>query len=101
MEFDTEEAEKAYKTIVGSEGLGFYEIISRPQDYQDAVLESEELSPGDMGKDDQALRALEVLEDAGLLSKNGNFRNYDVDSYDDQVVEEVFGKIEEKREHLV
>lgn len=102
MEFNSEEAERAYKTIVGSDGIGFYEIVSRPGDYERAVTENDELRPEDLERNDQALRAFEVLEDAGFLTQNGGFRNYRVDdSYDDETVGEVFEKIEEKREHLV
>lgn len=101
MEFETEKAKKAYKQIVSSDGIGFYEIVSRPEDYQQALMENDELRPEDLEREDQALRAFEILDEAGLVSENGSFRSYDVESYDEEALDEVFGRIEEKRQHLV
>jgi hypothetical protein len=102
MEFENQGAEEVYKSIVSSDGIGFYEIVSRPKDYQNAITENTELRPEDLDRTDQALRAFEILEEAGFLSSNGDFRGYEVeDSYGEDTVEEVFTKIEEKRQHLV
>lgn len=100
MDFDNEEAEQAYKTIVNSSGVGLYEVVARAEDYQEAMSENEELRPEDLDSNDQALRAFEILEEAGLLMQDGDFFTYEVDS-DPKVYGEVFETIGEKRKHLV
>ncbi|PSH00600.1 MAG: hypothetical protein BRC30_02715 [Nanohaloarchaea archaeon SW_7_46_7] len=100
MEFENESAEKAYKTIANSSGIGLYELVSRPGDYRDVMHRKDSLTPEDLDKNDQALRALEILEEAGLVMKNGDFQTYDVAS-DPEVYEETLEKLQEKGKHLV
>lgn len=100
MDFENEKAEEAYKTIVNSSGVGLYEVVARAEDYQQAFSENEELRPEDLDSNDQALRAFEILEKAGLLMQDGNFFTYEVNS-SPEVYDEVFETIGEKREHLV
>jgi len=100
MDFKTQDAEKAYKTIVNSSGIGFYEIISRPKEYAEAFRQNDELRPEDLDRNDQGLRALEMLEEAGLVMENGSIHSYEVIE-DAEVYDEVFDKLEDKREVLV
>lgn len=102
MEFEYEEAEEPYRAIVNQNGgLGMTEIISRPQEYLEALEENDELRPEDLEKDRAAKRAFEVLEEAGLVAKNGDFRTYEVVDYDPEARQEVFGKLDEKRDYLM
>lgn len=100
MEFENESAEDAYTTIANSSGLGLYELISRPQDYREAMNENERLRPEDMDRNDKALRAFEILEEAGLLMQNGSIHTFDVES-DPEVYGEALEKLDEKGEYLV
>lgn len=100
MDFENESAEQAYKTIANSSGIGLYELVSRPEDYHEALDENDSLRPEDLDRNDQALRAFEILEEAGLLMRDGDFRTYDVVS-DPDVYAEALEKLEEKGEHLV
>lgn len=102
MEFEYEDAEAPYRAIVNQEGgLGMAEILSRPEEYLEALEENEELRPEDLEKDRAAQRAFELLEEAGLVEKNGDFRTYEVVEYDPEAREEVFGKLDENREYLL
>lgn len=100
MDFENKTAEEAYKTIANSSGIGFYEIISRPEDYQEAMDQNESLRPDDLERNYQALRAFRILEEADLLMENGDFNTYDVVS-NSEVYDEALEKIEEMGEHLV
>lgn len=100
MEFENESAEEAYTTIANSSGLGLYELVSRPEDYRDAMDQNESLRPEDMERNDKALRAFEILEEAGLLMKNGSIHTFDVAS-DPDVYGEALDKLDEKGEYLV
>lgn len=100
MDFENQTVEDAYKTIVSSSGIGFYEIVSRPGEYTEAFRENDELRPEDLDRDDQGLRALEILEDAGLVMKNGSIHTYEVIE-GSEVYDEVFSRLEEKRTELV
>ncbi|MFB6115283.1 MAG: hypothetical protein ABEK04_03245 [Candidatus Nanohalobium sp.] len=102
MEFQNQEAEEPYKAIVNSGGgLGMTEIVSRPEDYLQALEENEELRPQDLEKYDAAERAFEVLEDAGFVRRNGDFRTYEVVEYDPEAREEVFSKLGNLKEELL
>lgn len=100
MDFENPEAEEAYKEIVNSSGVAFYEIVGRAEEYDRALRRNETLRPGDLDRSDQGLRALETLEEAGFVMKNGDFNTYEVEA-DPEVYGEVFGKISELREPLV
>lgn len=102
MDFEYEDTEEPYRAIVNQDGgLGMAEILSRPQEYLEALEENDELRPEDLEKDRAAQRAFEVLEEAGLVAKNGDFKTYEVLDYDHEARQEVFGKLDEKREHLL
>lgn len=102
MDFEYEDAEEPYRAIVNQDGgLGMTEILSRPDEYLQALEENDELRPEDLEKDRAAQRAFEVLEEAGLVAKNGDLRTYDVVDYDRDAREEVFGKLYENRELLL
>lgn len=100
MDFENDSAEEAYTTIVNSQGLGLYELVSRPEDYRQAMDENESLRPQDLDRNDKALRAFQILEEAGLLMEDGSFNTYEVVS-DPDVYGEALEKLDEKRDHLV
>lgn len=100
MDFEYQEAEKAYKQIVNSSGVGFYEIVSRAEEYENAFRSNESLRPETLERSDQGLRALEILEEAGLVMNNGDFSTYEIEA-EPEIYAEVFGKIVDMREPLV
>ena len=100
MDFENESAEEAYTTIANSTGLGLYELVSRPEDYREAMDENESLRPQDLDRNDKALRAFQILEEAGLLMQDGDIHTYDVVS-DPEVYGEALEKLDEKGKHLV
>ncbi|MFB6174798.1 MAG: hypothetical protein ABEJ87_02375 [Candidatus Nanohalobium sp.] len=100
MEFENKDAEQAYKEIVNTSGVAFYEIVSRAEEYDKSFRENDELRPEDLDRNDQGLRALEVLSEAGLLMQDGDRRTYEIIE-DPEVYGEVFGKIADLREPLV
>lgn len=100
MDFEYREAEEAYKKIVNTSGVAFYEIVSRPEEYDHALRENESLRPEDLERSRQGLRALELLEEAGLVIQNGGIKTYEVDE-EPEIYGEVFGKVSNLREPLM
>jgi|APHM01.1.fsa_nt_gi hypothetical protein len=100
MEFETEGAEKAYKSIINSSGIGYYDVLSSPQEYRAVLEENESVSTQEFEGGYQAIRALRTLESADLLEQKEEGQGYHVVS-ETELREEVFNKIEEKRQNLL
>lgn len=98
MEFENEQADEAYHTIVNSTGVGLHELASSPDKYIDALDEHEFLEPGEVHEEIHGLEALKLLEEAGLVEEEGN-KKYTV-RVETQVYEEVFNKLEDRREYI-
>lgn len=98
MDFENQQANEAYHTIVNSSGIGLHEIASSPDKYDHAFEENDFLEPGEVHEEVHGLKALELLEQAGLVEEEGN-KKYRV-NVEAEVYEEVFEKLEEKREYI-